>query len=339
MWRKGRIRRTHLVTNVLLALGLGALFTPAVAEGAGLGADTAVRAERAAAQRIAYRLDCNVWLADPDGTDKVNITPRTPGTCEGRPSISRTGRFVAYSTSSLTAPGVDIKVYDVRTRTTKRLTSDGRSTAPDFSPVNDQIAFHRTDPNNASVANIFSMTRSGDIVKKWTDDAPVRNRYRYNFWPEWNSNGSAIYFTSSRDDYTCRRSRGTYDDIFLAYQLYRVTTQGQLTQLTDNPRLEVEGVAVAGSSYAYTARTLPTSDGAGYCTSEPADVAALYVKKARRLTSSGFSAPTWTSGGRLVFETTGAQLASIARTGGAANRLFEGADPAWGAKYAPTKAS
>ena len=283
----------------------------------------------APAQRIAFRVGCDVWLSSPSGANRINITPGDTGTCDGRPSISRDGRYVAYSSSVQAAPyGTDIRVYDSQTGRTTKITQDGRSSLPDFSPVSNEIAFERRGGAGEALSNIFSMNVQGGDVTRWTHDSALANRYRYNNAPEWSPSGEQIYFTSSRDDYTCRRSRGDYDDIFLAYQLYRVGASGGLTQLTDDPRLEVEGVAVSGGSIAYTARRLPTSSG-GYCTSEPVAQAALYVD-GNQLTASGFSAPSWSNAGKVVFSTTGNQIALIAPTGGAVDTLFAGIEPDWG---------
>ncbi len=284
--------------------------------------------------RIAYASGCDIWYASPTGAGKTNITPGTTTTCESYPTISYDGRFIAFDQQTVTPQGPlnDIWVHNVATGRSVQVTDDGRSRHPDFSPVDYRIAFSRGYASTLQLTNIFTMTRTGADVTRWTKDvapAPGSTVYRINRKPEWSANARQIYFVSSRDGYSCRRDRGEYDDIFQAFQMYRTTAAGALTRLTNDRRLNVDAVSVRGASRAYTASRLPASTAAGYCQSEPTNEFSLYVDGAA-LTRSSFGKPTWSSASRILFGTVDTKVGSVAASGGTVRRLFAGSLPDWG---------
>src|SRR5690606_39005668 len=93
--------------------------------------------------RIVLSRDCGVWIARPDGSDAVNLTAGADA-CVILPSLSRTGRYVAYQIGA--GSGSEVWVHDRESGTSAPLPGLIGGGMVDFSPTSDTLAFARFDP-------------------------------------------------------------------------------------------------------------------------------------------------------------------------------------------------
>jgi TolB protein len=113
----------------------------------------------------------HIYIMNADGTGQRSIISEI---CD-RPTWS-SGRFNEIAYAARTGPGYDIKLYDVGTGTSKKLTDGiGSNESPAFSPNGRHIAF--TSTRNGK-SQIFTIDRTGENLRQIT-------REGNNKFPNW----------------------------------------------------------------------------------------------------------------------------------------------------------
>ena len=301
-------------------------------------------AAAASGEVLVYTSGCDLMVAGADGSNPRTLVNNPPagdgGLCSpmaSQASISRTGRYVAY-TRSTPPPNFsqNVWVYDLSTKTATALTSNGRSSQPDFSPTADVVAYVTHDAD-LQASNIFSKHVDGTGVHQWTDDhsTGADADYRTNLRPSWDPTGSKIHYVSERDQHLCRRSRydGAYDDLFFAFQRYVVdTTTGARTRLTDNPLLDHVAVDANRSPIVIVSRPLPSEDEYGYCESEPTTAYRVHEDAALLQAGASPGKPARAADGRVAYQQ-GVNIVTEPAGGGTVTTLVQGSHPDFGPAY------
>ncbi len=156
--------------------------------------------------------DSNVFYIDYNngmlGTQAVNIVneafeaPTKPSDGIDQISVSRDGRFIAYSIKKLTgkeyalSTNTDIIVYDTKLKTSKNisLSNMGYDKSPQFSPDGSKIIFnsmltpgYEADKNRLTMVDLNTM-KSIDLGKDYNNDMEDAS---------WSADGKMIYFISA----------------------------------------------------------------------------------------------------------------------------------------------
>lgn len=133
--------------------------------------------------------DYDVYLANADGSDPVNVTKN--GVYDAEPAVSANGKQLAYASNSGVGGDLDIYVRPVAGGDAKALTGhSGQDNDPAWSPDGKRIAF-ASDRDGDFEIYVVSV-EGGDLVKltsNTTDDVH----------PAWSPNGLSIAFASGRD--------------------------------------------------------------------------------------------------------------------------------------------
>lgn len=264
-----------------------------------------------AATRIVFGTGCDIWIAPLSGDSPENLT--RSAVCETAPTISRTGRYVAWS---VLGPGGGISVLD---RTTGALTNFA-GTNPDFSPVSDEIAFVASE---AGMTDIFTAAPDGTARRKLTTDvdAPASGNWR----PRWSDTGTEILFSRGVGAPFCRVDRGGYDDIFASYRLASVTLAGAVTEVLAEPLTAFWSGQRGGGVLAYVRQALEPAGPGGYCVTEPVADSELVVDGVVRERAVGISRVSVAHDGDVVYAA-GGNIRYIP-AGGQVRTLFPGTEP------------
>jgi Tol biopolymer transport system component len=130
--------------------------------------------------RIAFQLSLDIWVADADGTDAVELTTDGGLVFDEYPSWSPDGRQIVFSRAD------DIAVIDATGGTPAFLTSGDENDAdPDWSPDGQQIAFVRDQ-------DIWLMDADGGNQAPLTDTAGAERD------PDWSPTGQQLVYSTSR---------------------------------------------------------------------------------------------------------------------------------------------
>ena len=117
--------------------------------------------------RIAFQREDDIWVIDTDGSDPKNLT-RTPDLEDTYPSWSSNGRRIAWAReSSPGASGADVWKMRAEGSHKDRLTFDGLSGGPAWSPDGGKIAFVRDAQGDTDV---WKMNTDGSQKTNVTDN-------------------------------------------------------------------------------------------------------------------------------------------------------------------------
>jgi TolB protein len=161
-------------------------------------------------RKIAYSANGDIIIANPDGSDAVNITGNQRY-IDVSPTWSPSGKQIAFASDRSGIP--EIYVMNIDGSNVRKVSSGGYSTDPSWSPnpqVN-RIAFVKVEGGEA---NIFTVNPDGSDEQRLTW-ASKRNEN-----PAWSPDGHYIAFTSSR---------GGHKDLYMMYlngQNQRPLTKG-----------------------------------------------------------------------------------------------------------------
>jgi hypothetical protein len=274
--------------------------------------------------RLVYAHQCDIFLAHPSGTARVNLTADVAD-CAGRPSLSRTGRYVAYTRYSGTGlPAAWL--HDIATHEHRQLTALGAS-APDFSPTSDTITFGRYLDQKF---DLFTVEVDGTGVRNWTNDPGGEDHY--NLAPRWSADGESLLYQRAQDTRMCREDMGGYHDLYYTHRLYRIDRAGQLTQLAGSDEYSIVGGHDGGGRLAYVRTPIPPTDEFGMCAQTPVDAFELVVDETVIGPATPYSASVSDTGDVAYSNGSGNVLVVPAGTT-APQVLFPGSSPDWGPAY------
>lgn len=265
--------------------------------------------------RLVFSNAGDIWIAHPSGSDLANLT--NSAATEVAPTLSRTGRYVAYTVLSGGQPTVN--VYDAQTGTHTTLVE---GTAPDFSPVADVVAFIRFEPGSPGFY-ISSINVDGSGLKNWVAGTDV------SLSPEWAPDGQSLLYTGSEGTPSCNEDMGGYYDIYHSYRLRRVTADGTRSVAAGEDTIAIGGGHEGGTTLAYTKRDLPPTGPDGFCVTTPSADYRLVVNGADAGPSDAYSVSV-SATGDVAFANAGKVLVDPSGPEGP-QVLFAGAQPDWGA--------
>ncbi len=262
------------------------------------------------ATRVVFADGCDIWIAPLTGEAPQNLTG-SPA-CETNPTVSRTGRFVAWGTGV-----AGISVLD---RTTGGVTSVPGGQSPDFSPVTDDIAF---TVSSSGVTDIYVSGPDGSGRRKLTTDAQTLTSG--NRFPRWSDDGEEIIFSRGEGAPFCRVDRGGYDDLCVSYRLAGVTLTGVVTEILAEPLTAFSSGQRSGGVFAYVRNALEPASG-GYCVTEPTADRELVVDGVVRDSATSLSRVAVGPRGDVVYAADG-DVRYIPAGGGDVRTLFPGSQP------------
>lgn len=279
--------------------------------------------------RIAYQQGCDIWLAHPSGAGAVNLTPDTPTTCETAPTISYTGRYVAYQRWGDT--NWQTWLYDHTSRTSRRISVTEGAFQPVFSPTADVLAYHRLT-EATRVADVYSVNLDGTARKNWTNDVRAEDgdARNGNYRPAWSPDGQSLFLTRTNAMPSCRVSFGGYDEIHHAQELVRVDASGTITAILSDPTWQVHDGVQAGGTTAYVAVRQSSADEYGYCEPDPSTDSRLFVDGVDVGPATSTAVVSATGD---VFYSHAGQV-RVKPAGAPVEALFAGSDPAIGPAWA-----
>jgi tol-pal system beta propeller repeat protein TolB len=136
----------------------------------------------------------DIWLMNPDGTGKANITNSAAAFLDHvSPVWSPDGTTIAFS-SNRTGGSYDIYVMSADGTGVVRLTSlGGVATSPTWSPNGAQLAFDHLLPGPQTDVEVMTMNANGSGITNRTNN-PANDQQ-----PAWSPDGTKIAFHSDRD--------------------------------------------------------------------------------------------------------------------------------------------
>ena len=168
-------------------------------------------------KRIAFHFDGNIWVANTDGSDPVNLS-NTTGDVEERPSWSSDGTRILYHVHVFGQSAFDVFVMNQDGSGVTNLTPgtpDWNDREPAWSPDGTRIAF---GSDRTGAGDLYTMGSDGSDLVRLTDGVMDTN-------PRWSPDGQRIVFTRFLDP-----AQGGTD-----FELFVINSDGTgLTQLTDN---------------------------------------------------------------------------------------------------------
>ncbi len=178
--------------------------------------------------------DWEVFVIDSDGTDLLRLTDDDGK--NGNPSWSPDGKRIVFG-SNVSSRWSGVFVIDVDGTKLRQLTNsdrggDDRYGQPEWSPVDDRIAFLGT---RNDIGTLFVMGADGTDLYRVTESEDLIAQQHSEFQSlEWSPDGRLISFASTNDgDWEL----GKHGD----YEIFVVNADGtEVHQLTDNDYADVE---------------------------------------------------------------------------------------------------
>ena len=168
-------------------------------------------------ERIAFHFDGNIWVANTDGSDPVNLS-NTTGVVEERPSWSSDGTRILYHLRVFGQSTFDVFVMNEDGSGVTNLTPgtpDWNDREPAWSPDGTRIAF---GSDRTGDGDLYTMGSDGSDLVRLTDGVTDTNA-------RWSPDGQRILFARFLDP-----AEGGTD-----FELFVINSDGTgLTQLTDN---------------------------------------------------------------------------------------------------------
>jgi dipeptidyl aminopeptidase/acylaminoacyl peptidase len=173
-------------------------------------------------QRITYDFEGDIWLADANGLNPVNLTS-TPEFIEALPQWSPDGLAILYHGLNLLGPDqLDVYRMNADGSGVMNLTPDTPNSAdgePDWSPDGTKIVFRS---ERTGTGDLYTMNADGSNVARLTEG-------NLDSGAKWSPDGQRILFARFLDPLTL----GAYGT---GYELFVINTDGTgLTQLTTDP--------------------------------------------------------------------------------------------------------
>lgn len=274
--------------------------------------------------RLVFTRECDVWIARPDGSDATNLTADID-LCAIQPSISRTGRYVAYGIG--VGSGSEVWIHDRETGTSAPLAAAVGGGQVSFSPTTDAFAFSRFDLDTVS-SNIFSIEVDGTGLKQWTFDTSEGDS---NFEPAWSPDGSSILHSNNHGSWHCRVDQGGYYDLRVAYRLARATGDGTVVEVEGSDAFSIWGAAEGGGVLAYVRQPMPPGPDGGICAHEVLPGTAELVVDGAVVDQGLIGDVTVTASGEVAYAR-GDEVV-VRAADGAQIAVFPGGSPSWGVDH------
>jgi Tol biopolymer transport system component len=267
--------------------------------------------------RIAFDND-SIWIMNPDGSLKMNLTNQDIGFGQSDPACSPTGRWVAFINITSGSNGA-VAVIDSTGQNLRYVAGQQHAeSGPAWSPDESKIAYSQYFVPYASAI----MVTSADTVSQptrvvgGTIDPNTGNYFGgQNIQPEWSPDGTQIAFASNGD--------GDYD-------IYTVTlATGVIRQLTNNAGDDMDPTwAPGGGRIAFTRAAGSTTDVWVMRSDGSGQVNVTAVSAASE------SQPSWSPDGKKIVYTKGtgdqAQVFKMNADGSARTLLANhGQTPSW----------
>ena len=178
---------------------------------------------------------CRIYRMRADGSHPVAISS---GPDDYFPEWSPDGKWVVFTGRDTEEPGGAFHLWLVRPDGSfiKRITAGNiEGFSPRWSPDGKRIAFSaagRVNEQGFAASHIYVMDRDGSHRRRLTVDEHVDDIY-----PCWSPDGSRIAFGRQKMVYRPEDPLGLYTYIHASADLYAVTMDGEIEQLTDTPHI------------------------------------------------------------------------------------------------------
>ncbi len=132
----------------------------------------------------------DLYLYDLESRELTQLT--TSDNWETHAHFSPDGAFVSYN-ERISETQYDVRLLELATGETIALTDQPSEDGyPSWHPGGEHLVFVSNRDREGGTADIYVMTREGDVVSRLTD-APF-----YHGYPSWSPDGNFVYFTSYR---------------------------------------------------------------------------------------------------------------------------------------------
>jgi Tol biopolymer transport system component len=241
--------------------------------------------------------DDEIWIMDPDGSNKNNLTNNTVS--DQRPAISPNGQKVAFmSFRQPNGESGNSELYvmnvDGSDQTALTATDSGFEAEPSWSPDSETIVWTRTTPQQ----DIWTTSANGSNKTNLTNTALA-----YECCPEYSPDGTRIAFTNSGDTDGNEETPGDENEIWVMDA--NGSNPVQLTDPTDTddtqdlqPTWSPDGSRIAWIKFVPGAQQLWTMDADG------ANQAALVA-------TGYYYSPTWSPDGGLIAVGLGTEIVAV----------------------------
>jgi Tol biopolymer transport system component len=167
--------------------------------------------------------DCDVWVADADGTDERNVTANE-GQADRWPSWSPDGRWIVYSSQNFDGTS-SISVISVDGSRRRQLVDDTfANQEPVWSPNGQWIAFASS---RSGTFDLWRMEPSGRHLEQLTatPDAQEEN-------PNWHPDGTQLLFDG------CISATYPCPGFAPNYEIFTMLGNGEIRRLTASPGID-----------------------------------------------------------------------------------------------------
>lgn len=198
--------------------------------------------------------DCDVWVADADGTDERNVT-NNDGQADRWPSWSPDGRWIVYSSQNFDGTSSISVIRADGTRRRQLVDDTWSNEHPVWSPNGRWIAFAS---NRLGTFDLFRMDPTGGNLQELTTTLDIQEGN-----PDWSPDGSRLAFDA------CISRTFPCPGFHPNYEIYVMSGTGRMDRLTNapgidwNPAWSPDGSSIVFRSDRthYTALWLMNADG------------------------------------------------------------------------------